>query len=81
MTERTLVRMPNVGAETSEARLIRWLHAVGDDVAAGEPIAELETEKVQVDLESPASGVLTEIRVAPDTEVSVGMVLAAIEHG
>lgn len=55
----TPVRLPNLGAEAAEARVVAWLRAVGDVVVAGEPIAEIETEKATVELEAPMWGVPT----------------------
>jgi 2-oxoglutarate dehydrogenase E2 component (dihydrolipoamide succinyltransferase) len=76
---KTPVRMPNLGAEASEARVVTWIRNVGDTVTAGEPIAELETEKATVDLESPVAGRLVEILVPAGTEAPVGATLATIE--
>ena len=74
----TPVRLPNLGAEASEARVAAWLKAVGDTVAVGEPIAEIETEKATVELESPAAGTLAEILVPAGEEAPVGATLAVI---
>jgi pyruvate/2-oxoglutarate dehydrogenase complex dihydrolipoamide acyltransferase (E2) component len=79
MIDPTPLRMPNLGAEATSATIASWLRAVGDLVAAGEVIAELETEKATVELEAPASGRLAEIRHPAGTEVTVGETLALIE--
>ena len=63
----TPIKMPNLGAETDEARVSDWKKAVGDAVMEGEVIAEIETEKANVDLEMPATGRLTEILVEAGT--------------
>ena len=54
---------------------------VGDTVAAGQPIGELETEKATVEFESPAAGTLVEIVHAAGSEVAVGTVIAYIDDG
>jgi pyruvate dehydrogenase E2 component (dihydrolipoamide acetyltransferase) len=64
----------------TDGRLGKWLKQVGDAVRAGEPIAEIESEKTATELESPADGYLVEILVPGDTdEVAVGAVLARID--
>lgn len=76
----TPIKMPNLGAETDEARLASWLKNVGDAVMEGEAIAEIETEKATVDLEAPASGTISAILVPADTDAKVGTVLATLEE-
>lgn len=76
---KTPVRMPNLGAEASEARVVTWLRNVGDAVTAGEPIAEIETEKATVELEAPVAGRLVEIVVPAGADAPVGATLAMIE--
>jgi len=58
-----------------------WLKKLGDPVRADEPIAELETDKVAVEIASPGDGVLAEMLVEPDAEVEPGMVLGRIAEG
>ena len=77
----TPIKMPNLGAEADEARVASWLKNVGDSVMEGETIAEIETEKATVDLESPAAGTITEILVPADSDVAVGTVLATLDEG
>ena len=72
--------MPNLGAEATGATVRRWLRAVGDEVAAGEVVAELETEKATVELEAPVAGRIIEIVQPVGAEVPVGETLAVIEH-
>lgn len=74
------IKMPNLGAETDEARVSSWLKAVGDTVTEGEVIAEIETEKANVDLEMPATGRLVEILVPAGSDAKVGTVLATYEE-
>ena len=76
----TPIKMPNLGAETDEARVSTWHKAVGDSVMEGEVIAEIETEKANVDLEMPATGRLTQILVEAGTDAVVGAVLATYEE-
>jgi pyruvate/2-oxoglutarate dehydrogenase complex dihydrolipoamide acyltransferase (E2) component len=76
----TAIRMPNLGAETDEARVSAWLKQVGDIVAEGEAIAEIQTEKASVELEAPASGRISEILVRAECDVKVGTVLVMIEE-
>ena len=64
-----------------DAVLIRWLKPVGAPVVKGEPLAEFETDKVEVELESPASGVLARVHVSEEDTVEVGDVIAEIEPG
>ena len=75
----TPVRLPNLGAEASEARIIAWRFRVGDRVSSGELIAEVETDKAMVDLEAPVSGRIAEILAPEGTEVPVGAIIAMIE--
>ena len=76
----TAIKMPNLGAETDEARVSAWLKNVGEAVMEGEVIAEIETDKANVDLEAPASGRLTEILVPAGSDAKVGTVLAEFEE-
>jgi len=75
----TSIRLPNLGAEATEARIIAWRHGVGDIVTAGELVAEIETEKATVDLEAPVTGRLAEILVPEGAMVPVGTIVAIIE--
>ena len=75
----TEIRLPELAESMSSATLTSWLKKVGDRVSAGEPIAEVETDKTTVELESPADGVLLDICVAAGTDnVSVGALLALL---
>ena len=74
------VRLPKQG--TSEVGSVtRWLVSEGDAVVQGQVIAEAETEKVNVDIESPVTGRITSLRVPLDEEVSVGTVIVLIDEG
>ncbi|MFL5796587.1 MAG: dihydrolipoamide acetyltransferase family protein [Actinomycetota bacterium] len=74
----TEVVMPALGVAQETGKLLRWLKAEGDSVAAGEPLMEIETDKVTVEIEAPAAGVLGGIRAAEGDDVPVGEVVAAI---
>ncbi|MDE0374367.1 MAG: lipoyl domain-containing protein [bacterium] len=74
------VILPKWGVSMQDAVLIRWLKAVGAPVVKGEPLAEFETDKVEVELESPASGVLTRVYASEDDIVDVGAVIAEIQE-
>ena len=71
--------MPKMGESISEATIISWLKNVGDFVEAEETIVEVATDKVDSDVPSPVSGVITEIRFQKDDIVGVGEVLALID--
>jgi pyruvate/2-oxoglutarate dehydrogenase complex dihydrolipoamide acyltransferase (E2) component len=73
------VKMPQLGYEMVTGKLSSWLRAVGDHVARGEAIAEVETEKTTVEMEAMVSGTLVEIAVEPDVEVPVGTVIGWID--
>lgn len=75
----TPVKLPNLGVDASEARIVAWRRNAGDHVTAGELLVEIETEKANVDVEAPVSGRLSEIIAAEGTEVPVGTVIAMIE--
>jgi len=64
--------LPQLSSTMETARLIRWLKKPGDSVRMGEPLAEMETDKATMDVESPADGVLTEILVREGQDVAVG---------
>jgi pyruvate/2-oxoglutarate dehydrogenase complex dihydrolipoamide acyltransferase (E2) component len=81
MSATTPIKVPNLGTEATSGRILSWLRAVGDHVAAGEVVAELETEKAVIEIESPIAGRITEILQAAGAEVPVGDILAVIEHG
>ena len=75
------VRLPELADAMTSATLTAWLKEPGDTVTAGEPIAEVETDKTTVELEAPAGGVLAEIRVAAGAEaVAVDTVLALLHQ-
>src|SRR3954453_4247113 len=73
--------MPRLGESVSEGTVTRWLKAEGDRVEADEPLLEVSTDKVDTEIPSPASGVLSSIKVAEDETVDVGTELAQIDEG
>ena len=81
MSAQVEVRLPELAEAMTSATLSAWLKNPGDPVAAGEPIAEVETDKTTVELEAPADGVLADIRVAAGTrDVAVGALLAVVRE-
>ena len=77
----TEITVPALGESVTEGSIGEWLKQPGDAVAADEPIASLETDKVAVDVPSPVAGVLSEHRAAVGDTVEVGAVIAVIEEG
>ncbi len=73
------VTMPNLGYDMEEGKVQRWLKQVGDSVARGEAIAEVETDKTTVEMEAIASGTLAEIVVSEGETAAVGAVIAVLE--
>lgn len=72
------VIMPALGMAQETGKVLRWLRAEGDSVAKGDPLLEIETDKVTVELESPAAGVLAGIRAAEGDDVPVGETIAFV---
>jgi 2-oxoglutarate dehydrogenase E2 component (dihydrolipoamide succinyltransferase) len=77
----TEIRVPALGESVTEATVGQWFKQAGDAVSADEPLVELETDKVTVEVPAPASGVLSEIAVKAGDTVAVGSVLGAIAEG
>jgi pyruvate dehydrogenase E2 component (dihydrolipoamide acetyltransferase) len=73
------LKMPNLGYDMDVGSVVEWKKQIGDYVERGEPIAEIETGKVSVEMESLATGTLDEIVVEAGTEVAVGTVIAYVE--
>jgi 2-oxoglutarate dehydrogenase E2 component (dihydrolipoamide succinyltransferase) len=76
----TQITVPALGESVSEATVAKWMKAVGDAVKADEPLVELETDKVTLEVNAPASGVLTEIAAKDGAEVAVGALLGTIDE-
>ncbi|GEO81507.1 2-oxoglutarate dehydrogenase complex dihydrolipoyllysine-residue succinyltransferase [Pararhodospirillum oryzae] len=77
----TDITVPQLGESVTEATVAKWFKAVGDAVAQDEPLVELETDKVTVEVPSPAAGTLIEILAEPGAEVEVGALLARLGEG
>jgi len=77
----TEIKVPALGESISEATVTTWLKAVGDTVAADEPLLELETDKVTMEVNAPAAGTLTEIVADAGADVEVGALLGMIGEG
>ena len=77
----TEVLVPTLGESITEATLGEWLKQPGDKVAADEPIASLETDKVSVEVPSPVAGIMGQHAVAVGDTVQVGAMLATVEAG
>ena len=74
------MRVPKTGGmNTSKVSVVRWLKQVGEEVRQGEPVVELETEKVSYELDSPVGGRLLKILAAEKAEVPIGDALCEIE--
>jgi len=78
MSEKILV--PALGESITEATVAKWLKNTGDDVEADEPIVELETDKVNLEVPSPISGVLTSITSKDGSVVEVGALLGSVSE-
>src|SRR3954451_25131116 len=72
------VIMPKMGDAMEEGTLLRWLKQVGDDVAVGDPLAEIETDKVSLEIEATEAGVLSKTYVDEGATVPIGTPIAAI---
>ncbi len=77
----TEIRVPTLGESVSEATIGRWFKKAGDTVAADEPLCELETDKVTLEVNAPAAGVLAEITAKDGDTVEAGGLLGQISEG
>ena len=77
----TEIRVPTLGESVSEATIGRWFKKAGDAVKADEPVCELETDKVTLEVNAPAAGVLSEITVKDGEIVTPGAILGQISAG
>jgi len=75
------IRVPTLGESVAEATVGKWLKKQGDVVKADEPLVELETDKVTVEVPAPAAGLLSEILVSEGATVAIGAVLGALAEG
>ena len=72
------IKVPETGFGIAEATIVEWFKSIGDEVQEGEPIVSVETEKVNVEIPAPGSGILSEIRCRIGDVVPVGNVLGII---
>ena len=75
------IKVPTLGESVSSATVARWLKKAGETVAADEPLVELETDKVTVEVPAPQAGVLGAIQAEEGAEVEVGTILGTVEAG
>ncbi len=75
------IRVPTLGESVTEATIAKWFKKEGDAVKADEPLVELETDKVTVEVPAPASGKLEKINAASGTTVVIGALLGSIAEG
>jgi 2-oxoglutarate dehydrogenase E2 component (dihydrolipoamide succinyltransferase) len=77
----TEIKVPSLGESVAEATVAKWLKQPGEAVEIDEPVAELETDKITLEVNAPATGTLAEILVQEGANVPVGAVLGRIEEG
>ncbi len=75
------IKVPTLGESITEATVAKWLKSVGDAVAADEPLVELETDKVTVEVNAPSAGTLGEIAAEEGADVEVGALLGVLSEG
>src|SRR5208283_1079859 len=75
------IRVPTLGESVTEATIGKWFKQPGDAVAVDEPLVELETDKVTIEVPAPAAGVLSAIAAKDGETVAVGAVLGQIKEG
>src|SRR5882757_1624203 len=75
------IRVPTLGESVTEATIGKWFKKAGDAVAVDEPLVELETDKVTIEVPAPAAGVLSEVAVKDGETVAVGALLGQIKEG
>src|SRR5580693_4559545 len=75
------IRVPTLGESVTEATIGKWFKKPGDAVAVDEPLVELETDKVTIEVPAPAAGVLGDIAAKDGDTVAVGALLGQIKEG
>ncbi len=73
------VRMPNLGEGVTEGTIVRWLKGEGEAVTEGEILAEIMTDKVNVEFESPTAGIVRKLQFPEEAVVKVGTVIALLD--
>ena len=76
---RAEVTMPNLGYDMEQGKVAAWLKGLGDRVERGEPLAEIETDKTIIEMESLVTGTLVEIVCPAGSEAAVGAAIAYLE--
>src|ERR1700729_1480831 len=77
----TEIVMPQMGESITEGTITKWLKKPGDTVQRDEPLFEISTDKVDAEIPSPASGVLTEVKIAEGATVQINTVVGVIGDG
>src|SRR5215470_11246874 len=75
------IRVPALGESVTEATIGKWFKRPGDPVVVDEPLVELETDKVTIEVPSPAAGVLADIAAKDGETIAVGALLGQIKEG
>src|SRR5262245_5913856 len=75
------IRVPTLGESVTEATIGKWFKKAGDPVAVDEPLVELETDKVTIEVPAPAAGTLAAIAAKDGDTVAVGALLGEIKEG
>ena len=70
--------VPTLGESITEATVSKWLKKIGESFEADEPLVEIETDKITVEVPAPSAGVLSEIKVKEGNDVNIGGVLGII---
>ncbi len=73
------ILLPKLGMNTEEATIVAWHKRAGDTVASGELLVEVMTDKVNIEVDAPATGVVAEILHAADETIATGVVIARID--
>ena len=75
------ILVPSLGESVTEATVSKWLKQVGEKVDSDEPLVELETDKVNIEVPSPFAGILASIKVKEGDTVGVGTLLGLVNEG
>ncbi len=79
MSDIVEIKVPTIGESLSSAFIGTWLKSVGDSIAAGETLVEIDSDKASLEVPSPAAGVVTEVLFAEGDEVPIGEVIARVD--
>src|SRR5215468_615221 len=75
------IRVPTLGESITEATVGKWFKKAGDSVSADEPLVELETDKVTLEVNAPSAGMLSEIAAETGQTVAIGALLGQLSAG